>query len=343
MARGIPDAQHHCYHRCKSLHHPLDMLLWSTLTTTHWSRIPIRITTVFWNLPIDAHPQDKDNTLPPQGDGQVERLNRTLGTALRVMIADHQSSWDKALPSILLAYRTSIHASMKETPAHLTFGRELQLPTDIVFGQQPDNTYTLPAQYALHLNQHLESAFHIVHDKLNTSHCIQKTNYYRTSRPVFLKEGDVVWLSSVVRKQGEAGKFHIPWEGPYVITSTSMLGTYVISHSVIILLSWKLCMSTDERSVQLKFLRIKFINQQLHLKHLHSTFPGLMLQILQSLMLPFPLHSPGEQLGDVLPDCEMTMCFINLCSVSLYTYQFQCKFSLVFCFRGRKPGKGGAV
>ena len=45
----------------------------------------------------------------PQGNGQVERLNRTLEAMLSKMVKENQRDWDQHLPKALFAYRTAIH------------------------------------------------------------------------------------------------------------------------------------------------------------------------------------------------------------------------------------------
>ena len=77
----------------------------------------------------------------PQGDGLVERLNRTIVSAVRVYAAHLPSMWDEYVPGVLLAYRSAVHSSTKCTPAMLMFGREMQLPADLVYGPPPCSLY----------------------------------------------------------------------------------------------------------------------------------------------------------------------------------------------------------
>ena len=60
---------------------------------------------------------DKRQTIAyhPQCDGQVERFNRTLTTMLS-MYVENQKDWDRWLPQVLLAYRSSVHESTGATP-----------------------------------------------------------------------------------------------------------------------------------------------------------------------------------------------------------------------------------
>jgi len=51
----------------------------------------------------------------PQGDGMVEQFNRSLLQLLQTYV-EEESDWERFLPLLLLAYRTSVHSS---TPSHL--------------------------------------------------------------------------------------------------------------------------------------------------------------------------------------------------------------------------------
>ena len=57
----------------------------------------------------------KTRTTPyhPQSDGLVQHFNRTLLNTLSIAVEDDELSWDLLLPTILLAYQTSIHETMR--------------------------------------------------------------------------------------------------------------------------------------------------------------------------------------------------------------------------------------
>ena len=59
----------------------------------------------------------------PQGDGMVERLNRSLLQMLRAYV-DTKEDWEKYLPLTLYAYRTAVHSSTGYSPFQLMYGRE---------------------------------------------------------------------------------------------------------------------------------------------------------------------------------------------------------------------------
>ena len=59
----------------------------------------------------------------PQTDGLVKRFNRTLKKMLVKLVEAKGRNWDKLLGPILLAYRTTPHASSGETPFSLCMDR----------------------------------------------------------------------------------------------------------------------------------------------------------------------------------------------------------------------------
>eukprot|EP00731_Ephydatia_muelleri_P031379 Em0022g893a len=116
-------------------------------------------------LSADGNCQDQDH---PQSDGMIERFNRTLLSMLRMAAVDDESNWDLKLPCLMLAYRTSVHEATKHTPFSLMFGREVQLPIDVMFGLptgsgQPTN---VPV-YVKELRKWLSEAYERVRQHLS--------------------------------------------------------------------------------------------------------------------------------------------------------------------------------
>ena len=73
---------------------------------------------------------DKSKTTPfhPRSDGQTERMNRTLLQMLRTTASEHANNWPAYLPSIMSAYRMTVHAVTNMTPNFAMFGREVLMP-----------------------------------------------------------------------------------------------------------------------------------------------------------------------------------------------------------------------
>eukprot|EP00731_Ephydatia_muelleri_P019398 Em0012g223a len=100
----------------------------------------------------------------PQGNGQVERFNRTLEAILSKVVAENQRDWDFHIPKALFAYRTAFHESNGYSPFRVNFGRSPILPIDIAVGQLNVQEYgeggepTVP-QYVETLNKSLRKIF----------------------------------------------------------------------------------------------------------------------------------------------------------------------------------------
>ena len=77
----------------------------------------------------------------PQGDGQLERLNKSLVKILSKLISEHRRDWADFVPKAVLAYNTSVHELTGYTPYRVMFGREAILPLDAVL-----NLETSPIQ-----------------------------------------------------------------------------------------------------------------------------------------------------------------------------------------------------
>ena len=78
----------------------------------------------------------------PQTEKLVERFNRTLLQMLSKTASHTGRDWDKKLPYLLIAYRTSMQPSTGESPFLLLYGRDVRLPLEDVLSSQPDRKIT---------------------------------------------------------------------------------------------------------------------------------------------------------------------------------------------------------
>ena len=115
----------------------------------------------------------------PQCDGQVERFNRTLTTMLSMYVEKNQKDWDRWLPQVLLAYRSSVHESTGATPFALLYGREARLPVDLCFPcpTEPSTTSTTYQEYTATLQTKLNDLFLQAREKLQLSQKRQADKY----------------------------------------------------------------------------------------------------------------------------------------------------------------------
>ena len=148
----------------------------------------------------------KTRTTPyhPQGNGQVERLNKSVMKILSKLISDHRWDWADFVPKAVLAYNISVHESTGFTPYRLMFGREAILPSDALlrFETTPSqgSAQTYP-DYVAQQKQQLEETEQIVKENLKRAHAKCHGQRFRV--------GDRVWYSNRTRTRRK--KFLKPW------------------------------------------------------------------------------------------------------------------------------------
>jgi hypothetical protein len=156
----------------------------------------------------------------PQCDGLVERFNRTLTQMLSMVIDTDTTNWDRMLPLVLFAYRTSKHEATQYTPFELLYGRQARLPMDTALTVHPE------PQVVESLTQYARDLV----DRITTSHDVAKARLHKTAeryqaaygqrkrtRHVPYTVGDKVWLYHPETPQNRCPKFLHRWFGPYDI------------------------------------------------------------------------------------------------------------------------------
>ncbi|MES9884745.1 MAG: reverse transcriptase domain-containing protein [Sedimenticola sp.] len=164
---------------------------------------------------------DKTRTTPyhPQSNGMVERFNRTLRAMLTKLVSTDQRDWDVKLPLVMLAYRSSEHESTGMSPSMLMFGREVDLPVDLVFGtaseMEEDGDVNF-ARYAYALKTQIGRAHELAREKMAKASEKQKKGYDHRIAYNEFKRGDAV-LTRSRPKLGISPKLQPAWDGPFLV------------------------------------------------------------------------------------------------------------------------------
>ena len=157
---------------------------------------------------LEAFGISKTRTTPyhPQGDGMVERLNRSLLQMLRSYVNKYDD-WEHYLPLVLYAYRTSIHSSTNVSPFTLMYGRQPKAD----FSHAPAHD---TQSYSAHVRKKLAELRDFVEVNLAESAHQQKQAYDQHSNRRKFSVGNCVWLSIPT-----ARKLDPKWEGGWKISS----------------------------------------------------------------------------------------------------------------------------
>ena len=166
--------------------------------------------------------QTRTGAYHPQGNGHVEKFNRTLESMLAKVVSDHQTDWDYHLLQLLFAYRTAIHDTTGFTPFHITFGCSPVLPLEAMYvymiGILPQQKNKDVPSFLANLHDSLHTTYTTVRAHIASAHQCNK-ECYDTQKPFSpYSVGDLVWLHVSAIKPGRTKKFASQWKGLYTVT-----------------------------------------------------------------------------------------------------------------------------
>ena len=154
----------------------------------------------------------------PQGNGLVERFNRSLLQLLCTYI-DKEFDWEQHLPLALYVYRTAVHSPTGVSQHMLMFGKE---PQALLF----DSSLTFDSgSYQHYLRAKLADLLDFVESNLVKAADQQKFHYDKQSSVPFFTMNDKVWLSVP-----SAGRLQPRGEGGWKVTSIKNPVTIEISN-----------------------------------------------------------------------------------------------------------------
>ena len=158
----------------------------------------------------------KSRTTPyhPEGNGQVERFNRTLLGMLRTLSSEEKQDWKGHLNKVVHAYNCTRQASTGYSPFFLLFGRSPRLPIYIAFGIQNAEggvVTTNHGHYAQKWQDQMKQAYHITSQHIDKSAAQGQKRYDIKAKSAPLKPGDRVLVKNVV-PPGGPGRLQSYWQ-----------------------------------------------------------------------------------------------------------------------------------
>lgn len=147
----------------------------------------------------------------PEGNGQVERFNRTLLSMLRTLPKDHKHDWKNHVNKVVHAYNCTRHESTGYWPFFLLFGRSPWLPIDLVFGNADVADSGSQRAYVQKWTECMREAYSIAKKNAKTAALKGKRHHDRGLSSVVLNPGDRVLVRNL-SERGGPGKLRSYWE-----------------------------------------------------------------------------------------------------------------------------------
>ena len=140
----------------------------------------------------------KTRTTPyhPQGDGLVERFNRTLLDMLATTLKEQPTDWEDHLRKVCLAYNSSIQSTTGYTSFFLMFGRNVRLPVDLMYGTGKPDVVTY-GEYATRLKKNIEAAYLRVRENVSKKHECQKQFMIGSAMGILLRRE--IWCGFILQ------------------------------------------------------------------------------------------------------------------------------------------------
>ena len=170
--------------------------------------------------------QSRTTPYHPQGNGQCERMNRTLLDMLGTMSEEKKSKWKEHLQSMVHAYNCTRHETTGYSPFELMFGRTPRIPVDVKFGLQEEEEGKAYNEYIDELRSKLTDAYRIAGLKRDKAHGKSKTRYDTKIRGATIQEGDAVLVKKVNFGEGKH-KLSDKWEDTVYIVKKKIEGAPV--------------------------------------------------------------------------------------------------------------------
>ncbi len=138
----------------------------------------------------------------PQGNGQVERFNRTLLQILKTLSDKQKSNWKDSLNKLIYAYNCTKSEVTGFSPFHLLFGCSPRLPIDVLFGLGTDSMPMNKSEYLETWKRGMQEAQEIAREHVKKESERNKRNYDQKVRYTDLDSGSRVLVRNMSPRGG---------------------------------------------------------------------------------------------------------------------------------------------
>ncbi len=147
----------------------------------------------------------------PQGNGQVERFNRTLLQMLKTLTERQKSNWKDSLSKLTYAYNCTRSEVTGFSPFYLLYGRSPRLPVDMLFNLTSEQGDSNHHNYMEKWKQGMEEAYKITRENAHKAATRSKRHYDSKVKSSALQPGDRVLIRNMTPRGGP-GKLRNHWE-----------------------------------------------------------------------------------------------------------------------------------
>ena len=147
----------------------------------------------------------------PEGNGQVERFNRTLLSMLRTLPDAYKSRWNEHINKVVHAYNSTRNDATGYSPFFLLFGRHARLPIDIIFDTGQQSPATSHPEYVKKWRRAMEEAYAIARERAQNNANRNKRRCDAKPQSIELQPNDRVLVRNL-SERGGPGKLRSYWE-----------------------------------------------------------------------------------------------------------------------------------
>uniref|UniRef100_A0A8C7HDT1 Gypsy retrotransposon integrase-like protein 1 n=1 Tax=Oncorhynchus kisutch TaxID=8019 RepID=A0A8C7HDT1_ONCKI len=139
----------------------------------------------------------------PMGNGQAERMNRTLLQMLKTLTETQKSNWKESLNKLVYAYNCTRCEVTGYSPFYLLFGRSPRLPVDMLFGLCTEAGSSNQREYVENWKRGMEEAYAIANENAQKAAERSKKYYDTKVRSSVLQPDERVLIKNLTPEEDQ--------------------------------------------------------------------------------------------------------------------------------------------